>query len=103
MGVMLGAPFMSLLLARWSPRKALTALMAIFTLGNLLSALAPDYASLMVARIITSLNHGAFFGIGTVVAASLVPREKQASAVATVFAGLTIANIGGAGVGVFGP
>lgn len=95
LGVMLGAPIMTLLLSRWAPRKALTALMAIFTLGNLLSALAPDYASLMVARVITSLNHGAFFGIGTVVAASLVPREKQASAVATVFAGLTIANIGG--------
>ena len=95
MGVMLGAPIMTLLLARWSPRKALTALMAIFTIGNVLSALAPDYASLMVARIVTSLNHGAFFGIGTVVAASLVPRDKQASAVATVFAGLTIANIGG--------
>jgi len=95
MGVMLGAPVMTLLLARWAPRKALTALMAIFTLGNVLSALAPDYASLMIARVITSLNHGAFFGIGTVVAASLVPREKQASAVATVFAGLTIANIAG--------
>lgn len=94
-GVMVGAPFMSLLLARWSRRKALMALMAIFTLGNLLSALAPNYASLMFARIVTSLNHGAFFGIGSVVAASLVPREKQASAVALMFAGLTVANIGG--------
>lgn len=95
LGVMLGAPIMTLLLARWPPRKALTLLMAIFTIGNLLSALAPDYASLMLARVITSLNHGAFFGIGTVVAARLVPREKQASAVATVFTGLTLANIGG--------
>lgn len=95
LGVMLGAPFMTLLLSRWPRRRALVALMAIFTLGNLLSALAPDYASLVVARIVTSLNHGAFFGIGSVVAASLVPRERQASAVATMFAGLTIANIGG--------
>jgi len=94
-GVMVGAPVMSLLLARWPRRRALIALMAIFTLGNLLSALAPGYASLMVARIITSLNHGAFFGIGAVVASSLVPREKQASAVALMFAGLTVANIGG--------
>jgi len=94
-GVMLGAPFMTLLLSRWPRRKALMALMAIFTLGNLLSAIAPGYASLMVARVITSLNHGAFFGIGAVVAASLVPREKQASAVALMFAGLTVANIGG--------
>ena len=95
LGVMIGAPIMTLLLARWSPRKALILLMAIFTVGNLLSALAPGYASLMVARVITSLNHGAFFGIGSVVAASLVAREKQASAVAFMFTGLTVANIGG--------
>jgi len=94
-GVTIGAPFMTLLLARWPRRKALIALMAIFTIGNILSALAPGYASLMVARVITSLTHGAFFGIGSVVAASLVPRDKQASAVATMFLGLTIANIGG--------
>lgn len=94
-GVMVGAPFMTLLLSRWPRRRALMALMAIFTLGNLLSAIAPGYASLMIARVITSLNHGAFFGIGAVVAASLVPREKQASAVALMFAGLTVANIGG--------
>jgi DHA1 family inner membrane transport protein len=94
-GVTIGAPFMTLLLARWPRRKALIALMAIFTVGNILSALAPGYASLMVARVITSLTHGAFFGIGSVVAASLVPRDKQASAVATMFLGLTIANIGG--------
>lgn len=94
-GVTLGAPFMTLLLGRWPRRKALVLLMAIFTLGNLLSAMAPGYASLMVARIVTSLTHGAFFGIGAVVAASLVPRDKQASAVATMFLGLTLANIGG--------
>ncbi|MCB6185402.1 MFS transporter [Leeia sp. TBRC 13508] len=94
-GVMLGAPFMTLFLSKWPRRKALMTLMAIFTLGNLLSAISPNYASLMAARVVTSLNHGAFFGIGAVVAASLVPREKQASAVALMFAGLTIANIGG--------
>lgn len=94
-GVTLGAPFMTLLLGRWPRRRALVLLMAIFTLGNLLSAMAPGYASLMVARVVTSLTHGAFLGIGAVVAASLVPREKQASAVATMFLGLTLANIGG--------
>ncbi|MFT4174641.1 MAG: MFS transporter [Rhodocyclaceae bacterium] len=94
-GVMVGAPIMTLLLARWPHRKALIALMAIFTLGNLLSAMAPNYASLLAARVITSFNHGAFFGLGSLVAASLVPREKQASAVAAMFMGLTIANIGG--------
>jgi DHA1 family inner membrane transport protein len=94
-GVTVGAPFMTLLLGRWSRRKALMLLMAIFTLGNLLSALAPGYASLMAARVVTSLTHGAFFGIGAVVAATVVPRDRQASAVATMFMGLTLANIGG--------
>ena len=94
-GVMIGAPFMTLLLSSAPRRKALILLMAIFTIGNILAAFAPNYVSLMGARIITSLNHGAFFGIGSVVAASLVPKEKQASAVAMMFMGLTIANIGG--------
>ena len=94
-GVMLGAPLMTLLLARWSRRKALIALMAIFTLGNLLSALAPNYLSLMGARVVTSLNHGAFFGLGSLVAASLVPPAQRASAIAAMFMGLTIANVGG--------
>lgn len=94
-GVMVGAPVMTLLLARWPRRKALIALMSIFTIGNLLSAVAPDYTTLLLARLVTSLNHGAFFGLGSVVAASLMPREKQASAVATMFMGLTIANVGG--------
>jgi DHA1 family inner membrane transport protein len=94
-GVTVGAPVMTLLLARWPRRKALIALMALFALGNMLSALAPNYAGLMAARVITSLTHGAFFGIGSVVAASLVPRDKQASAVAMMFMGLTVANIGG--------
>jgi DHA1 family inner membrane transport protein len=93
-GVMVGAPLMTLLLfiAR---RNALIFLMAIFTLGNVLSSMAPDYTTLLISRIITSLNHGAFFGLGSVVAASVVPKHKQASAVATMFMGLTIANIGG--------
>lgn len=94
-GVMVGAPLMTLLLSHRDRRNALIFLMAIFTVGNVLSAIAPDYATLMIARIITSLNHGAFFGLGSVVAASVVAKEKQASAVATMFMGLTIANIGG--------
>ncbi|MGG7447207.1 MFS transporter [Kosakonia oryzendophytica] len=94
-GVMVGAPLMTLLLSHRGRRNALIFLMAIFTLGNVLSAIAPNYATLMLARIVTSLNHGAFFGLGSVVAASVVAKEKQASAVATMFMGLTIANIGG--------
>lgn len=94
-GVMIGAPIMTLALGRYSKRSALMLLMAIFTLGNLLSALAPGYFTLLAARLITSLNHGAFFGLGSVVAASVMPRDKQASGVAAMFMGLIIANIGG--------
>ncbi|WP_163034269.1 MFS transporter, partial [Pseudomonas viridiflava] len=64
-------------------------------LGNLLSALATNYQTLMIARLVTSLNHGAFFGIGSIVAASVVAPEKRAGAVAAVFLGLTLATIGG--------
>ena len=92
---MVGAPLMTLLLSHRARRSALIFLMAIFTLGNVLSAIAPDYMTLMLSRILTSLNHGAFFGLGSVVAASVVPKHKQASAVATMFMGLTLANIGG--------
>lgn len=94
-GVMAGAPVMTLLFSRFGKRTALMALMLIFTIGNLLSAFAPGYATLLLSRLVTSLNHGAFFGIGAVVAASVVPREKQASAIAAMFMGLTVANIGG--------
>ena len=94
-GVMIGAPVMTLAFSRFGKRTALMLLMAIFTIGNLMSALAPGYYTLLLARLVTSLNHGAFFGLGAVVAASVVPKEKQASAVAAMFMGLTIANIGG--------
>jgi len=94
-GVMVGAPVMTLLLASSRRKAALLWLMGIFTVGNLLSALAPGYDTLVLSRVVTSLSHGAFFGIGSVVAASLVPADKRAGAVATMFMGLTIANIGG--------
>jgi len=95
LGVMLGAPLMTLAFGSMRVKRALITLMTVFVVGNLLSALAPGYWTLLAARLVTSLNHGAFFGLGSVVAASLVPKEKQASAVATMFMGLTIANIGG--------
>ncbi|TCM65106.1 DHA1 family inner membrane transport protein [Acinetobacter calcoaceticus] len=95
LGVMIGAPIMTLWFGRFPARKALILLMAIFTLGNILAVTATDYWSLMAARIITSLNHGAFFGIGSVVATRVVAPDKQASAVAMMFMGLTIATIGG--------
>lgn len=94
-GVMAGAPVMTLAFSRFGKRTALILLMVICTAGNLMSAMAPGYVTLLAARLVTSLNHGAFFGLGAVVAASVVPKEKQASAVAAMFMGLTIANIGG--------
>ena len=95
MGVLIGAPLMTLTTARVPRRTLLVALMGIFTAGNLLSALADSYTTLMLARIVTSLNHGAFFGVGSVVAMSVVAPDKRAGAVATMFLGLTIATIGG--------
>ncbi len=95
MGVLIGAPLMTLTTARFNRRTLLIALMGIFTLGNALSALAGGYWMLMAARVITSFNHGAFFGVGSVVAASLVPPDKRAGAVAAMFTGLTVATIGG--------
>jgi DHA1 family inner membrane transport protein len=95
LGVMAGAPLMTLALARWSPRSALIALMGIFTVGNLMAVLAPGYGALMLARLVTSLAHGAFFGLGSVAAARLAPPGKSAGAVSGMFMGLALANIGG--------
>jgi DHA1 family inner membrane transport protein len=94
-GVLLGAPLMTLTTGRVPRKTLLIGLMGIFTLGNLLSAVADGYGMLLAARIVTSLNHGAFFGVGSVVAASLVPPNKRAGAVAAMFMGLTVATIGG--------
>ncbi|MBB3475036.1 MFS transporter [Sphingomonas sp. BK345] len=95
LGVLIGAPLMTLTTARLDRRTLLIALMAIFTLGNALSALAGGYAWLMAARVVTAFNHGAFFGVGAVVAAGLVPPERRTGAVAAMFTGLTVATIGG--------
>jgi len=95
LGVLIGAPLMTLGFARVPRRTLLIGLMGIFTLGNLLAAVSDSYAMLLAARIITSFNHGAFFGVGSVVAVSVVAPERRASAVAAMFSGLTIATIGG--------
>jgi DHA1 family inner membrane transport protein len=92
-GVAFGAPLVAIATARLPRKAALLMLMAIFTLGNLGCALAPSYALLMTARVATSFAHGAFFGIGSVVARDLVPARKKAQAVAVMFSGLTLANV----------
>lgn len=95
LGVMLSGPVFTLLLARIRQRTALMLLMVIFTAGNLLSAVAPTYSLLMLARLFTSFNHGAFIGLGAVMASSLVPVDRRARAIAAMFMGITVANIGG--------
>jgi DHA1 family inner membrane transport protein len=93
LSVAFGSPFLAIATARMDRRRALLLLIGIFILGNLLCALAPSYGLLMVARIVTALCHGAFFGLGAVVAATLVPPHKKAQAIAMMFAGLTLANV----------
>jgi DHA1 family inner membrane transport protein len=93
MGVVVGAPLVAMATARLPRKTALLGLMAVFLVGNLGCALAPSYLLLLLARIVTAFAHGAFFGIGAVVARDLVPRERRAQAVALMFTGLTLANV----------
>ncbi|ANI29933.1 arabinose transporter permease [Yersinia entomophaga] len=99
LGVAIGAPIMAVLTAKLPRKKTLLLLMVIFIIGNVMCALAFSYDFLMLARIITALCHGAFFGIGAVVAANLVPPNRRASAVALMFTGLTLANVLGVPLG----
>lgn len=101
LGVFLGAPLLTLASRRLPRRSLLLALMAVFTLGNLACALAPGYEALMAARIVTSLAHGTFFGVGAIVATELVPPERRASAVAAMFMGLTAATLLGVPFGAW--
>ncbi|MCI4040268.1 MFS transporter [Streptomyces sp. TRM75563] len=94
-GVVLGAPLLAGLGSRVPRKKMLLLLMALFTVGNLASALAPDFGWLLAGRFLAGLPHGAFFGVGAVVATRLVAEGRQARAVATMFLGLTVANIVG--------
>ena len=101
LGVAVGAPVLTALTGR-VPRKALLlGLMALFTVGNLVAWLAPGYAALMAARVLTGLAHGVFFSIGSTIATSLVPKEKAASAIALMFTGLTVALVTGVPLGTF--
>lgn len=94
-GVVIGAPLLTALGSRVPRKRMLLLLMALFTVGNLASALAPGFGTLLAGRVLAGLPHGAFFGVGAVVAARLVAEGRQARAVATMFLGLTVANIVG--------
>ena len=101
LGVFVGAPLLTAATSRLHRKTALVALMMIFTVGNLTSALAPNYAVLMIARIITSLAHGTFFGVGAVVATGLVAEDRKASAISIMFTGLTVATLLGVPAGAW--
>lgn len=101
LGVFVGAPLLTAATGRLPRKAALVALMVVFTLGNLACALAPDYTVLMVARVLTSLAHGTFFGIGAVVATGLVAEDRKASAISIMFTGLTVATLLGVPAGAW--
>ncbi|MDT0570089.1 MFS transporter [Streptomyces sp. DSM 3412] len=95
LGVVIGAPLLAAATARMPRRKVLIGLMLLFVAGNALSALAPDEHWLLAARFLSGLPHGAFFGVGAVVATGLVAPERKARSVSLMFLGLTIANVAG--------
>jgi MFS transporter, DHA1 family, inner membrane transport protein len=101
LSVVVGALLLTSLVTRFSRKHVLVALMVLFIAGNLLSALSPSYPVMMAGRVIAALCHGAFFGIGSVVAANLVAPEKKAGAIAIMFTGLTAANVLGVPFGTF--
>ncbi|QNR97202.1 MFS transporter [Stenotrophomonas sp. 169] len=101
LGVAIGAPVLTALTGRVPRKTLLVALMVVFTLGNLVAFLAPGYSSLIVARILTGLAHGVFFSIGSIIATSVVPKDKAASAIAIMFTGLTVALVTGVPLGTF--
>ncbi|MFJ5838585.1 MFS transporter [Streptomyces shenzhenensis] len=95
LGVVIGAPLLAAVTARMSRRSVLIGLMALFVVGNALSALAPGQESLLAARFLSGLPHGAFFGVGAVVATSMAAPERRARSVSLMFLGLTFANVAG--------
>ncbi|MEU3644212.1 MFS transporter [Lentzea sp. NPDC034063] len=99
LGVVIGAPLLTVLGGRLPRKKMLLGLMVLFIAGNLVSAMADTYGVLMSGRVIAALAHGAFFGVGSVVAADLVAPQRRASAIALMFTGLTVANVLGVPMG----
>lgn len=100
LGVAVGAPVLTALTGRFPRKQLLVALMVLFTAGNILAWQAPDYTTLVIARLLTGLAHGVFFSIGSTIATSLVPK-KAASAIAIMFGGLTVALVTGVPLGTF--
>ena len=101
LGVAIGAPVLTALTGRWNRKIVLMSLMGLFVIGNLVAWQAPSYETLILARILTGLAHGVFFSIGSMIATSLVSKEKEASAIAIMFTGLTVALVTGVPLGTW--
>ena len=101
LSVAFGSPILTLLLARANHRFAAVLLLSLFSAGTLACASAPAFSFLIVARVVTALAHGAFFGVGTTVATESVSPDKRGQAVSLLFLGLTIANVLGVPAGTF--
>lgn len=101
LGVAVGAPILSAMTGRVPRKPLLVGLMALFTIGNVVAWMAPGYGTLIIARLLTGLAHGVFFSVGSIVATNLVPREKAARAIATMFSGMTVAFVTGIPLGTF--
>lgn len=101
LGVFVGAPILTVLGSRVPRKTMLVVLSIIFTLGNIVTALAPNLSVALAGRVLTAFNHGTFFGIGSIIAASLVARDRQARAIAFMFSGLTFANLFGVPAGTW--
>lgn len=99
LGVVIGAPLLTPLMVRFKRKNALVMLMLLYVAGNFACAIATSYQYLLMARVIAALAHASFFGLGAVVATQLVPKEKQASAIAAMFLGATLANVFGTPLG----
>jgi DHA1 family inner membrane transport protein len=100
-GVVVGAPTLTAIGLRFTPRQTLVALMVVFVAGNTLAALAPTYGLLVAARVVTALAHGSFFGVGAVAARRLVPPDHATRAISLMITGLTLANVFGVPLGTF--
>lgn len=101
LGVAIGAPVLTALTGKWNRKHVLLFVMSLFVVGNLVAWQAPNYDTLIVARILTGLAHGVFFSIGSTIATGLVPKEKAASAIAIMFTGLTVALVTGVPLGTY--
>jgi DHA1 family inner membrane transport protein len=101
LGVVVGAPTIAAAAARWPRKRLLVVLVSVFVAGNLLSAILPSFGLVLAARFLSGLPHGAYFGIASLVAASLMGPGKRARGVAFVLAGLAIANVVGVPAGTF--